>query len=182
MNLEKPFFCLSASGLPVSKPRDTWDGEIVQLVRELQRLVPNAVMVAKDHHCLFLKEVAHRTGSRFFGPEHDFSQLWPLFREASFIVTGHFHYAIFASMVGCPFVPLSTNNHKMRGLCQMLEVPCRNPFDITAISSAQPGIVECAEMLLNKQDDLRRGLIGRSSELRETVRSMARRVIALGSS
>jgi len=180
VGLEEPFFCFSASALPVSKPRGQWDGEVVHLVKELQELIPNAVMVAKDHHCLFLEEVAKRTGARFFGPEHDFSQLWPLFRRASFLVTGHFHYAIFASMVGCPFVPLTTNNHKMRGLCQLLEWPCNDPFDITAISVARQGIVECAETLLDKGLDVRRALEHRSSELRGTVRTMAQRVVALG--
>jgi len=179
VGLEKPYFCLSASGLPVSKPRKTWDGEVSALVRALQKVVPNAVLVAKDGPHMFMKEVARRTGALFFGPEHEFHELWPLFEEAEFLVTGHFHYAIFASMVGCPFVPLSTNNHKMSGLCEQLEWPVAEPFDITWLASTRAAICDAAKELATDRGKYSKRLEAKAETLRRDVGKMIEQTVSL---
>ncbi len=164
---DQSYFCLSASGLPVSKPRGVWDGEIAELVRNLKSLGLQAVLLARDPWCLFLGEVASRTDSHFFGPEHGFHELWPLLEGASFVVTGHYHYVIFGSMVGCPFVPMSANNHKMEGVCRLLEWERTIPFDATYLKGCRPEIVQEARRLMVSRSGLSTHLINRSSQLRE---------------
>lgn len=173
-NLERgAYFCLSASGLPASRPRPNWDGEMAHLVRGLDTLGLRAVLVARDPHCQFLKEVARRTGAVFFGPEHEFPELWPLFRDAGLLITGHFHYAIIASMVGCPFVPLSVNNHKMAGLCEHLDWPFQDPFDITFLAKEKDAILAASHQLLQDREALSNHLRRRSAELRELAGATA---------
>ncbi len=171
-----PYFCLSASGLPASVPRGAWEGEVCGLVRELKNVVPQAVLVAKDTHCQFLEEVARRTGSVYFGPENDFPELWPLFRGAVFQVTGHFHNAIFGAMVGCPFIPLSVNNHKMKGLCEDLDWVVREPYDITALSVCREKILEEAHSIVAARQRLSSQLLQRSTEMRLRVEEMGRKL------
>ncbi len=170
------YFCLSASGLPVSMPNGTWDGEVTALVRELKSSGLQAVLVAKDPWCLPLAEVARRTGSLFFGPDHEFHDLWPLFEGASFLVSGHFHYVIFAAMVGCPFIPLTVNNHKMRGVCEHLGWERTEPFDATLLRSCRREIVEEALRLRDNRAALSEHLVARSAGLRDEARRLGSRV------
>ncbi len=163
----KPYFCLSGSALPASGPHGTRDGKVVELVRGLQELGLHPVLVAKDPECLFLEEVARRTGGSFFGPEHSFHELWPLFRGASFLVSGHYHYVIAASSVGCPFIPLSVNNRKMKGVCIHLEWQRTEPFDITDLGSCVPEIVAEARGLMRDREALSVALRSRTERLCE---------------
>lgn len=164
------YFCLSASGLPVSMPRGKWEGEVTTLVRELKNLGFQAVLVAKDPWCLPLAEVAKRTDSAFFGPEHEYGELWRLFEGASFLVSGHYHYVIFGAMVGCPFVPLSANNHKMQGVCEFLNWSRTTPFDVTSLRSCRCEIFEEARRLRDNRSGISEGLFKRAQEMqRETL-------------
>ncbi len=163
---DQTYFCLSASGLPVSTPRGAWDGEVTALVRELKTTLGlQAVLVAKDPWCLFLEDVAERTDSLFFGPEHEFHDLWPLFEGASFLVSGHYHYVIFGTMAGCPFIPLSVNNHKMQGLCEMLEWQRTTPYDATYLKSCRSEIGAEAKYIMDKRSDLNAHLKNKSQQL-----------------
>jgi hypothetical protein len=167
------YFCLSASGLPVSRPREGWDGEVTNFVRTLDSLGLRAVLVARDPDCQFLEEVARRTGAVYFGPDHDFPELWPLFRDAAFVITGHFHYAIIASIVGCPFVPLSANNHKMAGVCEQLGWHLNEPHDITFLAKESSAIVAEARLLLENRQEFSAQLEKRAVELRELAAATA---------
>ncbi|MBN1663696.1 MAG: polysaccharide pyruvyl transferase family protein [Deltaproteobacteria bacterium] len=173
---DQTYFCLSASGLPVSMPRGAWDGEITALVRDLKSLGLQAVLVAKDPWCLPLAEAAKRTDSLFFGPEHEFYDLWPLFQGASFLVTGHYHYAIFGAMVGCPFVPLSVNNHKMQGLCELLEWDRTVPFDATLLRSCRGEIVNEARWLWDERSKVSERLLKKAAALRDEARRLGPRI------
>ena len=162
---DQTYFCLSASGLPVSKPHGAWDGEVTSLVRDLKTLGLQAVLIAKDPWCLFLEEVAARTDSLFFGPEHEFHDLWPLLKDAAFLVSGHYHYGIFGTMVGCPFIPLTVNNHKMQGLCELLEWHRTQPFDATYLKSCRAEIVAEAKHLIANRPNLTQHLKSKSQQL-----------------
>ena len=131
----RPYFCLSASALPMSAPREGYAGEVVRLVERLQRVTPQGVLIAKDSSCQYLRDVAKATGAAFFGPEHGFTELWSLLRDASFLVSGHYHNVIMAAMVGCPFVPLTTMTHKMQGVCRLLGWHITEPHDATYLST-----------------------------------------------
>jgi hypothetical protein len=173
---DQTYFCLSASGLPVSMPHGNWDGEVTALVRELKSLGLQAVLVAKDPWCLPLAEVARRTDSLFFGPEHKFHDLWPLFQGAAFLVTGHYHYVIFASMVGCPFVPLTVNNHKMQGVCEHLNWHRTEPFDATLLRSCRSEIVAEARRVREDRARLSAHLSERAKGLQGEARRLGLRV------
>jgi Polysaccharide pyruvyl transferase len=172
----RPYFCLSGSAIPASGPRGSWDGKVAELVRGLQALGLHPVLVAKDPDCLFLEEVARRTGGCFFGPEHSFHELWPLFRGASFLVSGHYHYVIAAASVGCPFIPLSVNNRKMKGVCIHLEWQRTEPFDITDLGSCMPEILEEAQRLLRDRGPLSNALRLRAEHLSQEAGLNAVRV------
>ena len=173
---DKKYFCISGSGLPASVPRGAWDGEVTALVRDLKASGLQAVLVAKDPNCQFLAEVAKRTGSLFFGPEHEFYDLWPLFEGASFLVTGHYHYVIFGAMVGCPFIPLSVNNHKMQGVCEHLGWDRTVPFDITMLRGCRGEIVDEARRLRDNRANLSAYLLERSSVLQGEAKQLGVRV------
>lgn len=163
---DKSYFCLSTSGLPASRPHGKWDGAVAELVKKLKKKSLQAVLVAKDGPCRFLQEVAYRTGSIYFGPEHHLGELVPLFKQASFLVTGHYHYGIWAAMAGCPFIPFTANNHKMQGLCQLLEMPRREPFDVTNLISCNSEIVGQAEAILRNRSVLSGQLLDKSRGFR----------------
>jgi polysaccharide pyruvyl transferase WcaK-like protein len=165
--VDHSYFCLSASGLPVSKPQGGWDGEVAALVRNLKTHNLQAVLIAKDPWCLFLYEVARQTDSLFFGPEHEFHDLWPLLEGASFLVTGHYHYVIFGTMVGCPFVPMSVNNHKMQGVCELLEWERTQPFDATYLKNCRAEIVSEAWQLMDNRSELSARLVNKVAQLRD---------------
>jgi polysaccharide pyruvyl transferase WcaK-like protein len=161
----RPYFCLSASGLPMSTSRNGTTSSVSELVRRLKRIVPQAVLLAKDRPCQFLEQVAQETDSAYFGPEHSFFEVWPLLRDARFLVSGHYHYVIMGAMVGCPFVPLSTRSHKMHGICEHLEWHLRQPYDATALYSAMDTIVEQAVELDRSYEQFSELLRRRSDHL-----------------
>lgn len=173
---DQPYFCLSASGLPVSAPSGKHLGAVGELVGSLQQLGLQAVLLARDPHCQFLGEVAERTGSFYFGPEHHFTELWPLFRSATFSVTGHFHYMIMGSSVGCPFIPMTNNNHKVSGVCELLEWHRTTPFDATWLRREHDEILNEARYLVDNQNEFRNQLVQRSTTLRADARALGERL------
>ncbi len=179
---DQPYFCFSGSGLPVSAPGPGRDGAAGELVRAIEALGVRPVFLARDPHCLFLEEVARRVGGVYFGPEHEFAELWPLFKDARFLVTGHFHYAIIGAMVGCPFVPLSTNNHKMRGVCELLRWRRTEPFDITWLRGCGPDVIAEAAKILEDRESLSAHLLERSAELRAEAQGLGERIAEISRS
>jgi len=176
---DQPYFCISGSGLPMSAPKGSWEGGVAALARRLKKLGCQAVLVAKDPWCEFFRDVAKRTDSVYFGPEHHFSELWPLFENAQFLVTGHYHYVIFASMVGCPFVPLSVNNHKMRGVCRHLGWHRTEPFDATSLLTCGAQIEEEARRLSAERPRMIAFLLEKSLRLATEAWKLGPRVAGL---
>lgn len=168
------YVCMSASGLPVSKPMGrAWDGEYAALVRRTKAVTGlQPVLMARDPDCQFLEEVARRTGSAYFGPEHHFTDLWPLLRQAAVLISGHFHYVIIAASVGCPFVPLSANNHKMQGVCEQLGWPRATPYDVTDLANASISITVEAEELVTRRPQVSPHLVATADGFREQLRGL----------
>jgi polysaccharide pyruvyl transferase WcaK-like protein len=174
------YVCMSTSALPVSRPRGGWDGAYAALVREVrERTGLRPLLIARDPHCQFLKDVARRTGSACIGSEHHFSSLWPLLRNAAGLVTGHFHYCIAAAIVGCPFVPMTSNNHKMAGLTEMLGWQPVDPFDVTDLAECGGAITDRLVELLRNRADYSAHLAGRSAHLRTQVQGLPDRVVKI---
>lgn len=161
-----PYFCLSASAIPMDAPSSDRDGAVTELVRKLKASGLQAVLMARDPHCQFLADVARRTDSIFFGPEHSFHEIWPLLKDAQFLVSGHYHYAIMGAMVGCPFVPFTTNNHKIAGMAEQLDWIHSECVDATALSVHTPAIVAACEKLVRERPKHAEHLTRRAAELR----------------
>lgn len=178
--IPQEYFCFGASSLPMDRPGKGRDGSVAVLVSQLKKATgKQCVLLAKDAHCQFLKDVAERTGSIFFGPEHSFRELWPLFRDASFLVSGHFHYIIMGAMVGCPYIPLSTNNHKTDGVNEHLKWHRLECFDATALSYCTTEIVGEARKLVAERGALSSHLLRRTGELRKEAAATGTAVSAL---
>lgn len=171
--VSRQFFCLSTSGLPSSKPDAHQNGAICELVTRIKNLGLEAVVLAKDPHCSFLEAVAHRTGSCFFGPEHHYSELPELFDNAAFLISGHYHYNIFASLSGCPFIPMSTNNHKMEGLCELLDWVFSKPYDVTDVLTEMDSIESAAREIISNREKLGSALRSKANELKKQANGNA---------
>jgi polysaccharide pyruvyl transferase WcaK-like protein len=162
----QPYFCISGATLPMSVPRDGWTGTVTQLVNRLKETGLKPVLMAKDSHCQYMLQVAKETGAVFFGPEHAFQELWPLLRGAEFVVTGHYHYVIIGAMVGCPFIPLSANTHKMQGICEHLNWHRTTPYDATSLKTETEDIAIEVEQIIRNRAVLSEHLLKESSRLR----------------
>jgi hypothetical protein len=162
-NLEgQRYFCLSASsGLPVAGGA----GSFTCLIRDLQRAVPHAVLLAAGGGGWLMKAAAAKISNChvYDGP---YPALWPLLQHAEFLVSGHYHNLIFAAMVGCPFVPLAGISHKIQGLLELLEWPYPRCYNPTALELEIGSIVDQAAVLLDEKSDLGGRLRGRAEELR----------------
>jgi polysaccharide pyruvyl transferase WcaK-like protein len=161
-----PYFCLSASALPMSEPREGSPGAVAALVQSVSKLGLRPVLLAKDPHCQYMREIAEQSRGVFFGPDHIFAELWPLFRRAELLITGHYHYAIIASQVGCPFIPLSTNNHKMAGVVSHLGWHLEEPFDATALRPVIEQIVAEAKRLYENREFYSQRLAARAGQMK----------------
>jgi len=115
----------------------------------------------------------------FFGPEHEFYDLWPLFESASFLVTGHYHYVIFGAMVGCPFIPMSANNHKMQGVCELLEWERTMPFDATYLKSCRKEILAEAGQIMTNRHKLSPHLIKKAEQLQTDALTLGDHIASL---
>lgn len=166
LSFEGSYFCLSASALPMSVPREGSRGAVAALVDRVSSLDLRPLLLARDPHCQYLKEIAELSGGAFFGPDHAFHELWTLFRDARFLITGHYHYAIIAAQVGCPFILLSTNNHKMEGVAKHLHWHLEEPFDATALRPVIGEIFTEAKRLHTNRDFYSRALAARAKEMR----------------
>ena len=72
-----------------------------------------------------------------------------------------------AAQVGCPFIPFSTNNHKMWGLVEHLGWHLREPFDATAIRPVTGEIVAEAKRLHANHDAYSRALEQRAKQMKD---------------
>jgi polysaccharide pyruvyl transferase WcaK-like protein len=68
------------------------------------------------------------------------------------VVTGRFHYNMAAAVLGVPFVPLESNNEKIRGLCRELDIDINPiPYKVEALqefSSNLDRVVRDTEMVI----------------------------------
>jgi hypothetical protein len=118
---DRNFFALSLSMLPVDFRRTKNTSSLVHMIKELKKIVPNAVLLGKDKEDQILNEVARLTGSFFVGPSYGYQSILNILKRADFIVSGRYHNAIFATKVGCPVIPLHTSSQKIYGLASLFK-------------------------------------------------------------
>lgn len=157
---DKEYFCFSLSML-----NSRIDGyhsagiektALYDLIKSLQKLVPNTVLMAKDGmDQSIIRELARSTGSHFFGPEHHYSTLIPLYQNAKFMVSGRYHHLIMAAIAGCPAIALRTTSHKVDGLCKLMEPLLGEPFDPTWLRPAIGKITQRAQDAMSAGEELR---------------------------
>lgn len=134
----KPYFCLSlsmllslVSGYGRHGIRKT---ALFALIKELQKITPHAVILARDEMDMQIcRELANTTGSLFFGPEYTYEELFALFQNARFLISGRYHHLILATIAGCPSIALKTTSHKVDGLCELLGGEIGTAFDATEL-------------------------------------------------
>lgn len=165
----KKYFCFSLSMLNSRisgyKKAGIESTALYDLIKSLQKLVPNAVLMAKDGmDQSIIKNLAQSTGSLFFGPEHHYATLVPIFQNAQFMISGRYHHLILAAIAGCPAIPLRTTSHKIDGLCRLLDPLFGEPFDPTWLRPVLGRITDIAYDAMTAGEGLRHRLRDKSVE------------------
>ncbi len=151
----EPFFCFSLSMLPVDFKRTRSKSSLCHVIRQLKKLVPHAVLMAKDPEDQFLKEVARETGSHFFGQDQTFRDVMTLLRDARFLFSGRYHHLILASDIGCPSIPMISTSPKVQGLSELLGAAMPDPIDPTALWDEARSIEKEARRIISEGASLR---------------------------
>jgi len=167
--LDQDFFALSLSMLPVDFCRTKDTSALVHMLRELKKIVPNAVLLGKDKEDQILNEVAQLTGSFFIGSTYDYQSVLNILKRAKFIISGRYHNAIFASKVGCPVIPMHTSSQKIYGLVSLFKGTMPKPVDPTDLWNEEKCVLNHASLILAQGASLRTAYRERAAELREEV-------------
>lgn len=147
----KKYFCFSLSMLPIDYQFNPDKSSLLKLINEVKKVIPNAVIMAKDPSDQFLADLARRSNSVFFGAEYNHHDLFELLTNASALLSGRYHHVMMASIVGCPSITFTTTSHKMQGLVELLGNKLNFPFDATYIKPDIENIVtQTSELLQNK--------------------------------
>ena len=171
--LDLNFFALSLSMLPVDFRRTRDTSSLVHMIRELKKIVPNAVLLGKDKEDQILKDVARLTGAFFIGPSYDYQSVLNILKRAKFIISGRYHNAIFATKVGCPVIPMHTSSQKIYGLAALFKGIMPKPIDPTDLWNEEKRVLNHASLILEQGDSLRTAYKERAAELREEALRLA---------
>lgn len=167
----KPYFCFSLSMLPMDfSRRDSAGREALQRLREV---VPQAVLMARDHGDQFLRDVASEAGAVFMGPNATFRDVMGVLAGASFLFSGRYHHIIMGAIVGCPSIALTSTSPKVEGLCELLGADLVHaPFDPTWMTPEINTIVGEARRILERGPSLRDACSARAAALRPQTARM----------
>lgn len=147
--IDKDFFCFSLSMLPMDYKRSGEISSLVYIIKELKKIVPNAVLLAKDVEDQILKDVTKYTATHFVGANFDFKDVMSILSKAKFLFSGRYHHLIFATKVGCPCIPMASSSHKIHGLSKLFEGLMPDPVDATDIWSEGNKIINLAQNILS---------------------------------
>jgi polysaccharide pyruvyl transferase WcaK-like protein len=162
--LEKDFFCFSLSMLPMDYRRSRNKSSLVHIIKELKKIVPNAVLLAKDIEDQILKDVAKDTNSTFIGADFDYADIMGILSKAKFLFSGRYHHLIFATKVGCPCIPIASSSHKIHGFAELFKDIMSKPIDPTDIWEEIDGIIKNANDIMTTKN-LKNLYIKRAKEL-----------------
>ncbi|MEM6325529.1 MAG: polysaccharide pyruvyl transferase family protein [Bacteroidota bacterium] len=173
---DTPYFCLSPSMLPMDYSRGPSESAVLKVVQELKRVVPQAVLMAKDRMDQFLEDIAERTDSIYFGPEYGYWDQMRTLEGASFMISGRYHHNIHAVVMGCPCIPLTTTSHKIEGLCEMVDNEIGPPFDATDLKYHLGEIADRARGIVEAGEAKRHRLLVVAEHLQDEARGTGRMV------
>jgi polysaccharide pyruvyl transferase WcaK-like protein len=160
-----PYFVFSLSMLPMDYSKDRDQSSVLSLINDLKKIIPNAVLLAKDIEDQDLKYLAHITGSHFIGSDYEYNDVMNILEKAEFLCSGRYHHLIFAIMVGCPVIPLHTSSQKIWGLSSFFKENMLSPIDPTDLYSESYKILNEAKKIVESGNDLRIYYKNKSKEL-----------------
>ncbi len=153
--LGEKYFCISFGSMPnrILESVLMRNSPLVDLIEKLKRYVPIPVIVeSKPSNMKYIKVLARATGAKIFSPNHSFFELWPLFRNAQYLISGRYHHVIISAKVGCPVIPLATTTHKMEGLLSLLEWNFTKPYNPGYLKPFIHEINRKSEQIINNRE------------------------------
>jgi polysaccharide pyruvyl transferase WcaK-like protein len=107
-SMSKPFGAYAPDKIPIGK-----------IVDSLALQFGRPIFLIKDPEDAYLAKFAKSRGYSIYS-ENNVNQIFSLFNNASFLLSGRFHHLILATINGCPIIALDTTSAKNRGIVEML--------------------------------------------------------------
>jgi polysaccharide pyruvyl transferase WcaK-like protein len=150
-----PYFCFDPGPMPMDA-RGGGRSALNGMISALQRVTPRAVFVTSAPNDRYIEEVAGETGSVFvdIATVPDWREYMALAANAQFVVTGRYHNAILAAIMGCPSITLGSTSHKVHGACEMLEGILGATYDGTDLRPHLDTIEQHARTYVEDRADL----------------------------
>ena len=150
-----PYFCFDPGPMPMDA-RDGQGSALHQLISALKRVTPGAAFVASATSDRYIEKVARETGSLYVDIDTvaDYREYMALVADAQFVVTGRYHNAILAAIMGCPAITLASTSHKVHGACELLEGLAGSPYDATYVRPHVDAIEQQARAYVGDRADL----------------------------
>lgn len=160
---------------PGAMPIDHHFGEhsaLFRLIIELKKIVGQPVLVQSAPADSYIEGLAEETNSIFVRALPDYRSLMGLLSDAQFMVTGRYHNPILGALVGCPSITFASSNHKVHGVCEILEGQIGTPYDSTDLQSNIEAITAHAARYVADQSNLRPQLAATAARLGEATLEM----------
>lgn len=130
---EREFFCFDPGPMP-NDHRFGRRSSMYQLIMEIKKLVPQAVMVASaPAEKPLLRQLATETDSIYLELQPSYRDLMAVLARAKFQISGRNHNPVLGALVGCPAISIATTSHKVHGICELLGFD--QPYDGTDLRS-----------------------------------------------
>ncbi len=151
----EPFFCFSLSMLPMDFIRTRSKSALISLLKDLKKIVPNIIFLAKDNEDQILRDVAQYVDAKVVDKNCSYQQIMTLLSHANFLFSGRYHHLIFAAKVGCPCIPLASSSHKIHGLAELFPGVMPKVKDPTNLWELKGEIIADVKYILKHQADLK---------------------------
>jgi polysaccharide pyruvyl transferase WcaK-like protein len=165
---DRPYFLFDPGTMPLDD-RPGAGSALHQLVSSLRQVVPQPVFVASGPADRYIERLAGATDSLYLDGIVDYREWMALVAGAELLVTGRYHNAILAAVVGCPSITLGSTTHKVHGACEMLEGLIGSPYDGTDLLGSLDGIVEQARHAVDRRTALHDELLAACARRRAEV-------------
>jgi polysaccharide pyruvyl transferase WcaK-like protein len=130
---DREFFCFDPGPMP-SDHRFGRQSSMYQLIMEIKRVVPQAVMVASaPAEKPLLRQLATETDSIYLELQPSYRDLMAVLARTKFQISGRNHNPVLGALVGCPAISIGTTSHKVHGICELLGFDA--PYDGTDLRS-----------------------------------------------
>jgi polysaccharide pyruvyl transferase WcaK-like protein len=149
-----PYFCFDPGTMPMDD-RAHEGSALHQMISRLKRVAPRAVFVASGPADRYIERIARETNSMYVDDLVDYREWMALVADAQFLVTGRYHNAILAAIVGCPSIAFGSTSHKVHGACEMLDGLVGSPYDGTDLRPRLDAIEDQARLYADRRADLR---------------------------